>query len=62
MRRGENQGRTLPHKNVVHGLTRLGQWTGVPLTKEFAPAEPGLRTAVLVQAARGGRILAAASD
>ena len=62
VRRGENQGRTLPHKNVVHGLTRLGQWTGVPLTKEFAPAEPGLRTAVLVQAGRGGRILAAASD
>ena len=56
------QGRTLPHKNVVHGLTRLGHWTGVPLTKDFAQAEPDLRTAVPAQAGRGARILAAASD
>ncbi|WP_292664582.1 DUF1223 domain-containing protein, partial [Mesorhizobium sp.] len=26
--RGENTGRTLPHANVVHSLTRLGSWTG----------------------------------
>ena len=28
IKRGENTGKTLPHKNVVRELTRLGDWTG----------------------------------
>ena len=28
IRRGENHGLTLPHKNVVRSLTRLGDWSG----------------------------------
>ena len=28
IRRGENGGLTLPHKNVVRSLTRLGDWSG----------------------------------
>jgi hypothetical protein len=60
VRRGENGGRTLPHKNVVRLLERLGRWTGGETF--FAPpaAEPGLKTAILVQAVGGGPILAAA--
>jgi hypothetical protein len=60
--RGENGGRTLPHKNVVHELVRLGAWTGA--AEDFALPSPqgGLRTAILVQTAATGPILAAASD
>jgi hypothetical protein len=60
VKRGENTGKTLPHKNVVHELTRLGDWSGGP--KRFAlPAAPdGLKTAILLQAGPGGPILAAA--
>ena len=60
VKRGENTGKTLPHKNVVRELTRLGDWNGG--TKSYAvPAGPaGLKTAILVQAGTGGPILAAA--
>lgn len=62
VRRGENGGRTLPHKNVVRDLALVGRWTGAPFTAAIPRAADGLRTAVLVQASGGGRILAAASD
>jgi hypothetical protein len=60
IKRGENTGKTLPHRNVVRELTRLGDWTGG--ARSFAiPAGPaGLKTAILVQAGAGGPILAAA--
>jgi len=60
VKRGENTGKTLPIKNVVRELTRLGDWTGGP--KSYAvPAGPArLKTAVLIQAGPGGPILAAA--
>jgi hypothetical protein len=61
IQRGENNGKTLPHRDVVVELTRLGGWTGAPVG--FAakpPGDPALRTAVLVQARNGGPILAAA--
>jgi hypothetical protein len=60
IRRGENGGKTLPHQNVVHQLTRLGGWTGQAQTYRIAPGPAGLSTAVLVQAAHGGPILGAA--
>jgi hypothetical protein len=59
---GENGGRTLPHKNVVHALARLGGWTGTAAHFALPPAEAGMKTAVLVQSAFGGEIIAAASD
>ncbi|HZL00151.1 MAG TPA: DUF1223 domain-containing protein [Caulobacteraceae bacterium] len=63
IRRGENGGKTLPHKNVVRSLTRIGAWSGaterLPLN---APADPAWRTAILVQGPRGGPILAAATS
>jgi len=60
--RGENTGRTLPHKHVVHELTRLGAWTGAAVRFDLPAATDGLKTAILVQSAFTGPILAAASD
>ncbi|CCV04120.1 conserved exported hypothetical protein [Mesorhizobium metallidurans STM 2683] len=60
--RGENTGRTLPHANVVHSLTRLGSWTGDAKTLALPAASGGLSTAVLVQTPGGGPILAAATN
>ncbi len=57
---GENTGKTLPHRNIVRELVPLGRWTGA--AAHFAiPAgkQPGLATAILVQAGPGGAILAA---
>ncbi|MEO8812658.1 MAG: DUF1223 domain-containing protein [Caulobacteraceae bacterium] len=60
IKRGENAGRTLPHKNIVRELTRLGAWRGRSETLALPPAgDPALRTAVLVQTAGGGPVLAA---
>jgi hypothetical protein len=60
--RGENGGRTLPHKNVVRAFTRLGGWTGERTSFDLPAAPNGLRTAVLVQSAYTGPILAAAIE
>ncbi len=61
IQRGENNGKTLPHRDVVRELTRLGGWTGAPVAfATLPPADPALHTAVLVQARSGGPILAAA--
>jgi len=56
---GENNGRTLPHRNIVRALVRLGVWSGAPVTFDIKPAAPGLASAVLLQATNGP-ILAAA--
>jgi hypothetical protein len=56
---GENGGRTLPHRNIVRALVRLGDWHGAPAHFALPPAPAGLATAVLVQPL-GGPILAAA--
>ena len=60
IRRGENGGRTLPHRNVVRELTRLGAWAG-PAVRFDLPktSNPAFATAILVQEAHGGPILAA---
>jgi hypothetical protein len=61
VKRGENSGRTLPHKNIVRELTRLGRWRGAAETLALPPqADRALRTAILVQKPDGGAILAAA--
>ncbi|MBE7218732.1 MAG: DUF1223 domain-containing protein [Caulobacteraceae bacterium] len=62
IRRGENGGKTLPHRNVVRQLAPLGAVAGAAPQSFALPAAdlPGLKTAVLVQAAPGGPILAAA--
>lgn len=60
--RGENAGRTLPHKSVVRDLSLVGRWTGEAMRIQTPRAENGLRTAVLIQARGGGAILAATTD
>jgi hypothetical protein len=60
VRAGENEGRTLPHKNVVRSLVRLGAWSGRAETFAAPPAPAGLVTVVLVQTPRAGPILSAA--
>jgi hypothetical protein len=61
IRRGENGGKTLPHKNVVKSLVRLGAWAGGARSYPLPPAaSDGLKTAILVQQGPGGVILAAA--
>ena len=57
--RGENEGVTLPHKNVVRELTRLGSWSGRSAAFRISPAQGGLATAILVQKPNGGAIIAA---
>ena len=56
---GENGGRTLPHRNVVRELVRLGQWTGSAAGFNRPAPVVGLSEAVLVQKPGGGPILAA---
>ena len=50
IRRGENGGKTLPHKNVVKELVVLGAWSGKSQSYTLPPARvAGLKAAVLVQ-------------
>jgi hypothetical protein len=63
IQRGENGGRTLPHKNVVRDVINLGEWRGGVRSFDLpAPSRAGLKTAILVQRGPGGPILAAARD
>lgn len=58
IKRGDNKGQTLVHRNVVRELVRLGPWAGKPkLYRLPAASDADLMTVVLVQGAKGGRIL-----
>jgi hypothetical protein len=58
---GDNKGQTIGQKNVVRDIQRLGAWRGRPVAFKLPEAsEDGLKTVVLVQAGRGGRVLGAA--
>ena len=60
VKRGENRGQTIRERNVVRQLARLGGWTGKQKTYAVpdGPEAAGLKTIVLLQGAKGGRILA----
>jgi hypothetical protein len=59
IRRGENGGKTLPHRNVVREIVLLGAWSGAAQTYQIKPSGDGaLRSAVLLQTKNGGPILA----
>ena len=61
IKRGENAGKTLPHKNIVRDIVRLGAWSGKAETFSLPAGDSGgLATAILVQTAGAGPILAAA--
>ncbi|MBL8554433.1 MAG: DUF1223 domain-containing protein [Phenylobacterium sp.] len=57
---GENTGKTLPQRNVVRSLKRLGDWSGGAASFGRPRSEPGLNEVVIVQAKGAGPILAAA--
>ncbi len=57
---GDNKGQTIPEKNVVRELLRLGAWRGKPTAFRLpAASEEGLKTLVLVQVGHGGRVIGA---
>lgn len=62
--RGENEGRTLTHRNVVRDWQQIGQHGGerleLPLTATCEKGEKHGRMAVIVQQPKGGAILGAA--
>ena len=72
VKRGENRGQTLVQRNVVRQLVRLGPWFGKARIYAAPPAPSGasspaskpasgddtLKTCILVQSAKGGRIVA----
>ena len=60
IRAGENGGRTLPHRNIVRELVKLGDWRGSVATFQLPVAhEAGLASAVFVQRGTGGPIVSA---
>ena len=55
---GDNRGETVVQKNVVREIHRLGAWRGRPQAYRVpAAADDGLKTVLVVQAPRGGRVL-----
>ena len=55
---GDNRGETVTQKNVVRQMKRLGLWRGKPVAFRLpAATDEGLKTVVVVQAPKGGRIL-----
>lgn len=55
---GDNRGETVTERNVVREMVRLGGWRGQPKAFRLPPAsDDALKTVVLVQAPRGGRVL-----
>lgn len=59
IRAGENGGKTLAHRNVVRSMAPLGTWRGERTMVALPAAVPNLRSAILVQAGKGGPIVAA---
>ena len=58
VRAGDNRGETVVQKNVVRQMQRLGVWRGTPRAFRLpTPIEDGLKTTVVVQGPRGGRVL-----
>ena len=63
VKRGDNRGQTLVHRNVVRELVRLGPWAGRPKLFRLTPAADGaLRTVIIVQGATGGRVIGVLQD
>jgi hypothetical protein len=60
IRAGENDGRTIIHRNVVRSLSAIGTWTGKPVSvKAPPPNDANVRSAILVQRGTAGPIVAA---
>jgi len=58
IRAGENGGRTLPHRDIVRELVKVGHWTGTAQTIALPASAPApLKSVVLLQGGSGGPIL-----
>ncbi|MBX3483934.1 thioredoxin family protein [Phenylobacterium sp.] len=58
VRAGDNRGETVVQKNVVRQMERLGPWRGRPQAYRIPTAtDDGLKTVIVVQQPRGGRVL-----
>lgn len=58
VKKGDNRGETVMHRNVVREVVRLGGWRGRPTAYRVPQAEEeGLESVVIVQQATGGRIV-----
>jgi hypothetical protein len=58
--KGDNKGRVVRQGDLVRQIAKLGLWRGDAKTFRLPKASaPGLKTVVLVQSARSGRILSA---
>ena len=61
VKRGENAGRTLPHKNVVREMLLLGKWNGAAASFPLPhKSDPALAEAAIVQGLGAGAVIAAA--
>jgi hypothetical protein len=61
IRRGENRGEKVLERNVVREVKRLGLWRGQPRAYRLPPGSgDGLKTVVVVQQPRGGRVIGVA--
>lgn len=55
---GDNRGETVVQRNVVRQIARLGAWRGAAKAYRLPQAsDEGLKTLVVVQTPRGGRVL-----
>lgn len=59
IRAGENDGRTLVHRDIVRSLTAIGTWSGAKVSFTLPAGNPAYKTAILVQRGKGGPIVAA---
>ena len=59
IRAGENNGRTLIHRNIVKRFAALGQWSGGAMSYSLPSAQPGLARVIILQQDGAGPILAA---
>lgn len=60
IRSGENSGRTLPHKNIVRSLAKLGEWNGAAREFKLPKAtDSQFKSIILVQRVGAGPIIAA---
>ena len=60
IRTGENGGQTLPHKNVVRQLSRIGGWNGQSASFKISrPTNAGWKSVILVQRVGAGPIISA---
>jgi hypothetical protein len=60
IRSGENEGRTLPHRNIVRQFEKLGSWSGKAISFTVAPAkDQAWHSVILVQREQAGAIISA---